>query len=134
MRYPNAYKGVSQIFTAEIIEILAECWAVIGIILALAGVGAADVTGSEIAGSGLAVSSIIFMIGTAVLLVIAFILNILGISNAAKDEDGFKAAKIAVIVAVLAVVVLIEAAQGERPVTADAGLLELIIDLVCHSM
>ena len=104
MRYPNAYKGVSQIYKAELIAILAVICTGIGAILAIFGVGVADV-GSEAVGKGFAITGGLFVIATAVLMIVSYILNIIGVGNAAKDESGFRSAMIAIIIGIVASIV-----------------------------
>ena len=104
MRYPNAYKGVSQIYKAELIAILAVICTGIGAILAIFGVGVADV-GSEAVGKGFAITGSLFVIATAVLMIVSYILNIIGVGNAAKDERGFRSAMIAIIIGIVASIV-----------------------------
>ena len=104
MRYPNAFKGVSQIYKAELIAILAVICTGIGAILAIFGVGVADV-GSEAVGAGFAITGGLFVMATAVLMIVSYILNIIGVSNAAKDESGFRSAMIAIIIGIVASIV-----------------------------
>ena len=104
MRYPNAFKGVSQIYKAELIAILAVICTGIGAILAIFGVGVADV-GSEAVGKGFAITGGLFVMATAVLMIVSYILNIIGVSNAAKDESGFRSAMIAIIIGIVASIV-----------------------------
>ena len=104
MRYPNAFKGVSQIYKAELIAILAVICTGIGAILAIFGVGVADV-GSETVGKGFAITGGVFVIATAVLMIVSYILNIIGVGNAAKDESGFRSAMIAIIIGIVASIV-----------------------------
>ena len=104
MRYPNAFKGVSQIYKAELIAILAVICTGIGAILAIFGVGVADV-GSEAVGKGFAITGGVFVIATAVLMIVSYILNIVGVGNAAKDESGFRSAMIAIIIGIVASIV-----------------------------
>ena len=104
MKFPNAYDGVSKIFLAEILALIAAACGVVTAILVLSGVGAEQV-GSAALGGGLAIGGGIFGLAATVLLVISFILNILGVSHASKDEEGFKSALIAIIVGIIAAVV-----------------------------
>jgi hypothetical protein len=104
MRYPNAYTGVSQIYKAELIAILAAVCTGIGAILAIFGVGVADV-GSEAVGTGIAITGGLFVIATVVLMIVSYILNIIGVGNAAKDESGFRSAMIAIIIGIVASIV-----------------------------
>ena len=103
-RFPNAAKGVKRIFTAEILGLIGAILTVIGLItgvITLASMIADSATGTVIAGGVTA----IFMIGAGVLMIIAFIMNIVGISNAVKDEASFKTALIFVIVGIVGSVI-----------------------------
>ena len=104
MRYPNAYTGVSQIYRAELIAIIAFCCTGIGAILAIFGVGVADV-GSQAVGAGFAITGGVFVMATAVLMVVSYVMNIIGVFNAAKDESAFNSAKIAIIIGIVASIV-----------------------------
>ena len=126
MRYPNAFKGVSQIYKAELIAILAVICTGIGAILAIFGVGVADV-GSEAVGAGFAITGGLFVIGTAVLMVISYFLNIIGVNNAAKDEEGFKRAMIAIIVGIIASVV-----AGIFSNNETVSLLAQLVSRICE--
>ena len=126
MKFPNAFKGVSQIYKAELISILAAVCTGIGAILAIFGVGVADV-GSEAVGAGFAITGGLFVIGTAVLMVISYFLNIIGVNNAAKDEEGFKRAMIAIIVGIIASVV-----AGIFSNNETVSLLAQLVSRICE--
>lgn len=99
MRFPNAAAGVKKIFTAEILALIGAIATVIGTISALIAVAAAannSTGGTAVAGG----ASVIFLLGAGVLGIIAFIMNIIGINSAAKDEASFKTALICVIVGI----------------------------------
>lgn len=99
MRFPNAAAGVKKIFTAEILGLIGAIATVIGTISALIAVAAAannSTGGTAVAGGAF----VIFLLGAGVLGIIAFIMNIIGINSAAKDEASFKTALICVIVGI----------------------------------
>ena len=105
MKFPNAHNGVKKIFTAEILSLIGTVALIIAAILALiAGAmvesGAADSAVDETVGmvAGLAV---VGLAGT-ILILVAFILNLVGIISAKKDEESFNTALIFVIVGIAA--------------------------------
>lgn len=104
MTFPNAAKGVKRIFTAEILALIAAIASVIAIILALVMAGAAEANaeGAAVASLG---GTAIFGIGAGVLMIIAFIMQIVGISNASKDEDSFKTAMACLLIGIAAALV-----------------------------
>ena len=105
MRFPNAAKGVKNIFTAQILQLIGTICGVIGcIILISSGVTAVLTKGSD-AGLIAALSQVagasIFVIAYSILALIAFIMQIVGIVNAKKDEESFKSALICLIIGVV---------------------------------
>lgn len=106
MRFPNAFNGVKKIFAGEILALISAICALIAAVMAviavLGGATAAD-SGSDVAIVGAAggfAGLVIFGIATAVLAVIAFIINIVGLSKASKDDDAFKISLFACILAI----------------------------------
>ena len=103
MRFPNAYDGVKKIYTAEILSIVAG---VLGILTAIMGVfaAAALTTGTGggmlaglVTGAGAGVLGFIMLI----LMIVAFIMNILGVSSASKDEEMFSQAMMWIIIGIV---------------------------------
>ncbi len=111
MKYPNAYSGVRKIFTAEILSVIGVIVliisAVLGLLTAAAGIAAqsADAETSS-AHTGLAVGfgipMLILLLGAGVLAIVAFILQIIGVTRASKDERIFKNALFYILVGVIA--------------------------------
>ena len=99
MKFPNALKGIKRIYLAEILSILSVGLMFLSMVLVFAGVGAASA--GEGSATGLAVGGGIFMIGTAVLSIVGFIIQLLGISDTSKDEPLFKTALYLVIVEII---------------------------------
>ena len=100
MRFPNAAKGVKRIFTAEILALIGGICGTIGIItlvIALAAASGKSATGTIAAGGATA----IFMLAAGILSIIAFIMIIVGVSNASKEESSFKAALICIIIGIV---------------------------------
>ena len=102
MKFPNAANGVKKIFTAEILSLIyGICMFVMIVLLVVALAAAKAVSGGADGAAAGAVASgagtLVFGIGSGVLAIIAFILNIVGISKASKDEESFRMALFAVI-------------------------------------
>lgn len=95
MRFPHAAKGVSKIFSAEIISLIS---AVISGIAGLLFVIAAAVNETdENAAAVWALIALILIIPAGVLLVVGGIISIIGYIQAAKDESNFTRAIFCVI-------------------------------------
>ena len=93
MRFPNAAKGIRQIHIADMLMILAALLAIVTLIVgAASGVkpGANETQVTETA-SLPAAYTILGLLATLLLLV-AFILNLVGVIHASKDDQGFKKA------------------------------------------
>lgn len=96
MSYENAKKGIGQIFTAEILQLVSAILVLIGSIAAVVGVAA--IVGGGIVGVGLtAIGGILSLIG--------FIMYIVGVGNAAKDEQNFKRAMMFLVLGLICSVV-----------------------------
>ena len=102
MQFPNAYKGVSRIYLAEILALIGALVVMLGSVMALGGAAAAA-GGSADVGGGLVIGGAVVALGGVVLPVIGYILQLMGLSRASKDEPhNFKIAFIGAIVALLA--------------------------------
>ncbi len=89
MRFPYAAKGVSKIFTAEIILLFSGIFGTIAMVLSMmANTGVLVKSTSDV----FYVITGALLIVTAVLFVIGGIINIIGYFQAAKDEEGFRKA------------------------------------------
>ena len=95
MRFPNAHNGVKKIFTAEILSLIGTVTLIIAAILALA-TGAMVETGTADAAvnatMGMAAGFAIFGLVGSILILVAFIMNLVGILSARKDEGLFSTA------------------------------------------
>ena len=107
MQFPNALEGVKKIYKAEIIALIGAILGVIASILIL--VGAAAGTDSAVVG---VLGGGVLLIVMAVLLIIAFIMNIGGLNKAKLDEENFKNALYAVLVGIVASALLGLAKEG----------------------
>lgn len=109
MRFPNAAKGVKNIFTAQILMLIGAICEVVGIFIIVGGLAAAGATNGSNAGIAafLGGSSIgaIFLFAYGILALIGFIMQIVGIVNAKKDEESFKSALICLIIGIIAPIV-----------------------------
>ena len=89
MKFPNAAKGISKIFTSEILALIAAIATGVASILAAVMYASAktnSTAGAEASGIG----TLVLVLGASVLLVIALILKIVGVVQTSKDEDSFK--------------------------------------------
>jgi hypothetical protein len=101
MRFPNAFSGVKKIYVAELLMLLV---AVIGIILVVViannSVLVDDVIIFNEGAAGTPVT--ILSIATAVIALIAFVLNLVGLIVARKDDSGFRIALIVTVLGIIA--------------------------------
>ena len=103
MKYENARRGLGKIFAGEVVSIIAT---VIGIIATVIMV----VRGTALQTDGAAINtadivSMLSLISTVVLAAIAFILNLIGVIGASKDDEGFKNALIMLVIGIVASIV-----------------------------
>ena len=94
MNYTNSQKGIQKIFIGEILTLASVLISVIATILMF-------ITGRSLTAAAGMSSGGLFFLSTALALA-AFILTILGISNASKDENNFKNALAALFVGIIA--------------------------------
>ena len=110
MRFPNAQAGVKKLYTAQLLELIAVACGLIGAI----GLAA-----------GSATLLLIFSIIAAVLSIIAFILEIVGLGQAQKDDNLFRMAFFCVIAGIVFTVIGVIVA-GSPVVSAILTLLGAI--------
>lgn len=100
MKYENAFKGVSKIFSAQILELFAGIFSVIAAVMGIFSLA------SAIAGSLGATATFGIIAGLLLLLIlafaiVAFIFTLVGINTAGKDEPFFKTALLWLIVGII---------------------------------
>lgn len=105
MQFPNAHKGIGQIFTAEILTLISAILAIIAAAAAVVAMAASEVEGAEDAVGGFALGAGGFGLVAGVLAIIAFILTIVGINKASKDEPTFRNALLWLILGIVGGVV-----------------------------
>ena len=94
MRFPNAYKGVSKLFLAQILEIIGVIATLISIIVMIAGATAGN---AALAGGGVLATGI-SLIAIPILSIIAFVMTLVGLNQGKKDEPAFQTAFIMTII------------------------------------
>lgn len=101
MRFPNAFRGVKKIWLAEMLMLLV---AILGIILVFVIAGNSSVVGDEIILNEDAAKTPIAIlgIGAALVALIAFVMNLVGLINARKDDSGFRIALIVTVLGIIA--------------------------------
>lgn len=105
MSYENARKGISKVFSAEVLQLIAAlCGAVAGVlgVVAVAAV-AGESTGGAIAGS---IGVVVAGLAALVLSVIGIIMLLVGLNTAGKDSEQIKKAfTISIVSLIVAIVV-----------------------------
>ncbi len=109
MKFPNASQGVKKLFTSEILNIIAGFLLFIGAIgAAIAAVGAMSAANQDSLTDGQAAALLgggaitaVFMFGGLVISIIAYIMMIVGLNNARKDDSNFNTAFIFVFVSLI---------------------------------
>ena len=101
MRFPNAFSGVKKIWLAEILMLLA---AVIGIIMIFVIAGNSILVDDVIVFNEGAAGTPVAILGiaSAVIALVAFILNLVGLIIARKDDSGFRIALLVTVLGVIA--------------------------------
>ena len=105
MSYENARNGIGKVFTSQILAIIAAvCTLIAGIMGALMiGAASAESVGG-VAASGIVAT--VFSIGSYLLLLISFILELVGLNKAGKDSEQLKKAFTITIVSLVVELVI----------------------------
>lgn len=105
MTFPNAFSGVKKIFTAQVLMLIGT------ILLAIVGVSAGAVvsSGASISinvGAGLGAGAAAVALISAILILVAYVMNLVGLYQSGKDEARYlkPAFIISIIVLVLAII------------------------------
>ena len=100
MRFPNAFRGVKKIWLAELLMLLA---AVIGIIMVIVMATNSTMVGEDIViNEGAKTPIAVLGIVTAVIALVAFVLNLVGLINANNDDSAFRIALLVTILGIVA--------------------------------
>ena len=100
MRYPNAFRGIKKIWLAELLMLLA---AVVGIIMVIVMATNGTMVGEDIIiNESVKTPIAILGIVTAVIALVAFILNLVGLINANNDDPAFRIALLVTILGIVA--------------------------------
>ena len=126
MKYPNAFAGVKKLYTAEILALIALVFALITAVAAFFSIGVIEEGLEEAVNPSLAVTGV-FTIVTAILSLIAFILNLVGLIRAGKDEPTFKYALYATILGIV-----VSVASGFLPDGTVKELLTLANEIMLN--
>lgn len=88
MRYPNAQKGVKKIFIAEVLMLIGSVFVFLAAFMGAGASGIAKVGGAQTEGlvAGLALGALVSLLGATLLPLIAYIMNLVGVVQARKDE------------------------------------------------
>ena len=97
--FKNAYEGIKKIFLSEILMLIASIVTIVGAVVSLVSITQSGVSTANLALIG------VFVIVFAIAAIVAFILNIVGLAKAKKDESNFKTAYILTLVGIVVSVV-----------------------------
>lgn len=104
MEFPNASKGLKKIYLAELLHLIGAIMVVCALILLAAnGINlktTGDVLRDKLTETGMAIPMLFYSIGTIILLLIGLFLNLAGIWQASRDEESFKRALWATLLAI----------------------------------
>ena len=106
MTFPNAYHGVKKIFTAEILSIIAAFLALVTAVVAIVA-AVSMAAGEEDAAAAAGLGTVGLIIASGVLYIISYIMNLVGLHQAGKDEANFKTAFIIMIFTLILTVVTV---------------------------
>ena len=120
--YPNAHNGIKKIYLGEILSLIAVIVGGIAGVAAIIGYKLSEAGTEGIGASAAFVGGGIVVIIAGILAFVAFILNILGISNASIDEPCFKKAMLWLVIGLLGSI-----AMG---MTKEGSALNLAAELV----
>ena len=101
MKFPNAYKGIKKIHLAQLLMILCTVVAIASLfVLAWNNVDLQNVTEEALAESGISNTAAGIAGGlslaSGLIIILAFILELVGVINGVKDDDNFKSALFAI--------------------------------------
>ena len=112
MQYPNAYSGVKKIYTSQILTLVALFFMLVGEIGFL---GEAYQNTEEVSATIFIFMGFVLISG--IITLVAFIINIVGLRNAMKDEILFKKAIIWTIASII--IAVVSSIMGEESMVAD---------------
>ena len=97
MRFPNTFKGIQKIWIAEMLMLLAS---VLSIVLLFVVANNSAVV-EDVLVVAIDTPTQVLSIASAVLMIVAFVLNLIGIINCRKDDKNFVNALIATVLGVI---------------------------------
>lgn len=101
MSFPNAAKGIKRIYLAEILKLIGYICLILAAIVAVVAFAALGDEASDAAGAlslGGLIGTIVLVVVFGVLMITAFIMNLVGYINARNDNENFKTALVFLIV------------------------------------
>lgn len=126
MKFPNAYAGVKQLFTAQILNILSTVVFFAGAVYAMLVPGEISPDENETAFFVL----LGITVGATVLALVAFIVQLIGLNTARKDERLFKKAMYFVIICAVCTVALMLAGGMFGKITAGVDEVSTLLIFV----
>lgn len=141
MIFPNAFSGIRKIFISQILAVCSTVMLAISSVLSFILIVILKATKSGVnlsMDSGtlfdvFLVITGIFTFAFAVLFIVSFVFNIIGISNAIRDENSFKIAAVAIILNLAFVLTGVIAARTQVGTLSDImNILSTIADTLAY--
>ena len=134
MKFPNAASGVKKIYIAQILALFATlCTGAALVYASIKGKGeTVEQAVDDLSGSGLAIVATAALIG-AILLLVAWIVQLVGVIQASRDEDAFKAVLYLIIFAIIVSIVSAVFSNNET-VSNIANIASDVLNLITTLM
>ena len=102
MQFPNAYKGVKKIYIAELLMLFAAVAAIVMIVMMVVGGAGENLDANQMQLSDTQAGVVGGLtIVVSLLAIVGFILMLVGVINAKKDDDNFKVALYAILLGIV---------------------------------
>ena len=124
MKYPNAFAGVKKLYISEVLALITLICGLITAIAGLSTAGVIEAQGETAANAGLAITGGLAIV-TAVLSLVCFILNLVGLRQAGKDEPIFQYALYASLLGIV-----VSVAAGFLPEGVVKELLSVVNEIM----
>ena len=124
MKYPNAFAGVKKLYISEVLALITLICGLITAIAGLSTAGVIEAQGETAANAGLAITGGLAIV-TAVLSLVCFILNLVGLRQAGQDEPIFQYALYASLLGIV-----VSVAAGFLPEGVVKELLSVVNEIM----
>ena len=103
MKFPNAFRGIKKIWLAELLMLLFVAASIISVVVAVTNSSLVDE--KVVLNSSAETTVGLLVIVTGLLVLVAFVLNLVGLINARTDDSAFRIALLVTLLGIAASVV-----------------------------